>query len=44
MRTLVLSLGVLLSSDNPLRSPHVAMAARSYAARSCDHAGRTTRP
>ena len=45
MRTLVLPLGVLLSSDNnPLRPPHVAMAARSHAARSREHAGRTTRP
>ena len=44
MRILVLPLGVLLSSDNPLRPPHVAMAARSHAAWSRDHAGRTTRP
>jgi hypothetical protein len=44
MRTLVLSLGALKSSDNPVRPPDVATAARSHAAESRDQAVKDNQP
>ncbi len=44
MRTLVLPLAVLISSDNPVRPPDVATAARNHAAESRDQAVKDNQP